>query len=477
MPTIEQYTLPEDPLIRAIVLKRALAYKASHFRSQYYNPHAKQRIAQALDAEPNVAGLFGGQRTGKSMLAAAETTYHLTGLYPEWWEGRTFHFPTKVWVASESQELTRDGAQTLLLGDLAGGKIGTGTIPLELLGRKTMKRGISDAVDTIRVKHSSGGWSELGFKAYNQGREPFQSVTRDYIWLDEEPPEDIYNECSMRVMSAGGYMLLAFTPLSGMSNVCVIFLADDKAESVGMVNMSWADNPYLPPEMIADLEARMLPHEREARQFGKPIMGSGLIWPVPSTVITCDPFQPPKYWPRGVTMDFGWTAPTGALCGAIEPESDTLYVWWEYKVAEQPPLVHAAAVNAIVAGGSVPVWGDPAGQQSGQKDGDKLIEEYRTKGNLHIELANNEVHAGLVRVYHRMITGKLKIFSTCQTLLAEIRMYHYDQKGKVKGDQDDHLCDCLRYLCAHAHQFRVPRPAGFKPGHGATSTHDGYGSW
>ena len=49
-------------------------------------------------------------------------------------------------------------------------------------------------VDTVRVRHVSGGVSTLTFKTYDQGRERWQGETLDLVAFDEEPPEDIYME-------------------------------------------------------------------------------------------------------------------------------------------------------------------------------------------------------------------------------------------------------------------------------------------
>lgn len=32
------------------------------------------------------------------------------------------------------------------------------------------------------------------------GREKLQGASLDYVWFDEEPPEDVYDECYMRVI-------------------------------------------------------------------------------------------------------------------------------------------------------------------------------------------------------------------------------------------------------------------------------------
>ena len=78
--------------------------------------------------------------------------------------------------------------------------------------------------DTIRVKHQSGGWSSIGLKSYEQGRGSFEGTEQDIIWLDEEPPIEIYEECGIRLMTRRGHLLLTFTLMEGMSKVVLEFI-------------------------------------------------------------------------------------------------------------------------------------------------------------------------------------------------------------------------------------------------------------
>lgn len=459
-------TLPSDPRIRAIVIAKALEIRRRGAQLANYMPHTKQLEAHTLGLTCGAVGVFGGNRTGKSVLAAAETTYHLTGQYPYWWPGRRWKRPTKVWVASESYELTRDGAQTLLMG--SAGELGTGTMPKDTLGRITMKSGtVRDCIDTVRVRHVSGGWSELGFRAYNQGRAKFQAVPRDFIWLDEEPDWTIYDECSMRVFDRHGYLLLAFTPLKGMSQVCMTFLKEPPPVGVRFVNMSWSDNPYLDPEEIKKQEARMLPHQREARQHGRPILGAGAVLPVEDSLIRVSPFQIPDHWPRGIGMDFGWTHPTAIVWQAHDRTTDTVYLYNEYRAAETPPVVHTAAAKAL---GDIPVFGDPSGQQSNVDDGEKLLKIYADLG-LDVIPADNAVHTGILEMFHRMITGRFKVFSTCPMWFSEKQVYQYNEKGQLIKEGEDLIC-ASRYGLMSLGQFRVipvggrfnmPTNHGYKP--------------
>lgn len=164
-------------------------------------------------------------RVGKTVVGAFETTLHLTGAYPDWWQGRRFDEPVEWWAAGDTSETTRDIVQLELLGPKDD--MGTGMIPAKALaGEPTARRGVADAVDTARVRHISGGISTLGFKSYDQGRKKFQGTKKHGIWLDEEPEAPIYDECMLRLMTTDGLMLCTFTPLQGLTEIALRYLPD-----------------------------------------------------------------------------------------------------------------------------------------------------------------------------------------------------------------------------------------------------------
>lgn len=170
-------------------------------------------------------------RVGKSLgMGGYETACHLTGLYPDWWQGRRFSQPIRAWAAGKTNETTRDIVQTILLGEIANrdgrkGFTGTGVVPGELHGKAAWKQGVQDLADTVQIKHTSGGWSVLGFKSYQQGRGSFEGTAQDLIWLDEEPPLDVYGECLIRTATTNGLIMLTFTPLEGISQTVQQFMA------------------------------------------------------------------------------------------------------------------------------------------------------------------------------------------------------------------------------------------------------------
>lgn len=159
-------------------------------------------------------------RSGKSVGGAFETACHLTGEYPDWWDGYKFERPTKIWACGKTAQTTRDTVQKEMMG--SPGAIGTGMIPADKILNTYSRSGTANAMDTVLVK-SKYGVSALGFKSYDQALESFVGVDRDVVWLDEECPADIYNECLIRLMTTNGILYTTFTPLNGVTEFIISF--------------------------------------------------------------------------------------------------------------------------------------------------------------------------------------------------------------------------------------------------------------
>lgn len=192
-----------------------------------------------LGAEPGVneRAFMAANRVGKTWGAGGyETALHLTGRYPDWWEGRRFSGPVDWWAAGDTGETTRDIIQFCLLGPID--EIGTGLIPgKDIVGEPSRRRGVADAIDTVAVRHVSGGFSVLGFKSYDQGRKKFQGTAKHGVWLDEECPQDVYTECLLRLMTTDGLIMLTFTPLSGVSEVVLQFMDETQLAALSDGNV------------------------------------------------------------------------------------------------------------------------------------------------------------------------------------------------------------------------------------------------
>ena len=220
------------------------------------------------------------------------------------------------------------------------------------------------------------------------------------------------------------------------------------------VQVAWEECPHISKEMIDAALASIPPWQRAMRRTGIPSFGAGAIYPIPEDQITCAPFPIPKHWPRVFGFDVGWNC-NAAVFAALDSATGTVYIYHEIYIGKKEPSVVASAIRA--QGAWIPGVIDPASKGRGQKDGKKLIDEYRDEHKLNLEPAANAVVTGLTRVWERLSTGRLKIFSSCTKLLAEYRLYRRDDKGEIV-DSPDHALDALRYLVMSGLDLAITEP-------------------
>lgn len=408
-------------------------------RLRDYQPYSKQKEFHAAGSYRERLFMAGNQ-LGKTLGGAAECSMHLTGEYPDWWEGRRFSKPVILIAGSESAELTRDGVQRLLVGPPdREEEWGTGFIPQKAIVARTRRMGVSNALDTVTVKHVSGGQSTLYLKSYDQGRSKWQANTVDFVWFDEEPPEDVYFEGITRTNATKGSVMVTFTPLKGMSSVVARFLLEE-SDDRKTITMTIDDAEHFTDEERKKIIDGYPAHEREARTKGIPTLGSGLIFPVLEEEIIVEPVAIPAIWPQIIGVDFGYDHPFGAARLAWDRDNDIIYVTANYRSRQTTPIFHAAALKSW--GEWMPVAWPHDGLQHDKGSGDQLAKLYADQGlNMLQERATWEdgqsgVEAGLAEMLDRMLTGRWKVFSTCTEWLEERRLYHR-KDGKIVKERDD----------------------------------------
>lgn len=423
-----------------------------------------------------------GNQLGKTVAGSFEAAMHLTGIYPDWWEGVRFLQPTSGWAASVTAQGTRDTVQRLLMGP--PGEWGTGSIPKHLLiDTKRASGGVPDCLDTITVRHISGGISRLTFKTYDQGRLRWQGETLHFVWNDEEPPLDLYIEGLTRTNATQGIVWTTFTPLLGMSDVVKRFLTDKQPGSA-VTKMTIEDAEHYTPEQRKAIIASYPAHEREARAKGIPTLGSGRIFPVEEELIREQVVRIPAFWPRICGMDFGWDHPTAAVWMAWDRDTDTVHIYDTHRLKEALPAIHAMTMKA--KGAWIPVAWPHDGLQHDKGSGIALASQYRNHGVLmHKEKAShapdvkqgqkegeggNGVEAGLMDMLERMMTGRLKVAAHLNDWWEEFRLYHR-KDGKVVKEGDD-IMSATRYglmMLRHAKVQQAPQRITTTPFRGTVS--------
>lgn len=418
--------------------------------------------------------LMAANRVGKTDAGAYEMTCHLTGVYPFWWAGRTFDTAVEAWASGTTAETTRDIIQSKLLGpwksDMGGDAPYAGMIPRHLIvGTSRRPHGIPGAIETVWVRHASGGVSMLGLKSYIQGRESYEGTAKGVVWFDEEPPGDIYTEGLYRTLTTKGIVYTTFTPLQGMSEVVTQFLeADDAAKASKIViQAGWNDVPHLDPTERALLLASTPPYQRAARTTGTPTLGAGAIYALPEEELTIADFPIPKHWKRVWGGDAGGGAkPTAVVWLALDPDLGMVYLYSTYKRESPEPAIHLAGIKA--RGAWIPGVMDSAALIVSRDDAEQLVSVYN-RGGLTVTLPDKAVESGIQSVWELMSEQRFRVFKSCEPWFAEFRKYHRDKKGRIVK-VDDHLMDATRYavysglvLAKNEADITVARRTSYQP--------------
>lgn len=379
-------------------------------------------------------------RFGKTQCGAAEMAIHLTGRYPDWWQGKRFDKPVRAWAAGVTTETTRDVVQDKLIGPPDRKEDwGTGFIPKDALGEPTPARGIANAIDTVSVKHVSGGFSTLQFKSYERGREKWQGTALEVVWMDEECPANLYFEALTRTNETGGVVYITFTPLQGVSDVVHRFMQNE-TPGTALITATIDDALHFTPEQREQVIASYPAHERDARVRGIPSMGSGRIFPVSEELIAVDPLPIPDHWAQINGLDFGWDHPFAAVNLAWDRDADCVYVCKTYRQKEATPAIHAAAVRPW--GKWIPNAWPHDGYQHDKTSGMQLKAQYEAHDlNMLFEHSTHPeggfgTEAGIMMMLERMQTGRFKVFANLSEWFEEFRLYHR-QNGKIVKERDD----------------------------------------
>ena len=424
---------------------------------KYYKPHARQLLFHQSPSRNRWA--LGGNRTGKTEVGAVECVYLARGCHPY----RRVTHAMNGWVVSLSNEVQRDVAQKKLLS----------YINPSWIRSIRMREGRADnlaggVIDMIEIESLCGGVSTIGFKTCAQGREKFQGVSLDFVWFDEEPPEDIYQECLMRVLDSGGCLFGTMTPLKGLTWVYeTIYLNVNNDPDVWVVTMSWRDNPYLSADEIKRMEHSLPPDELEARRDGRFISVNGLVYgEFDERIHVIEPFDIPSDWQECLSIDPGLSNPLSCHWYAVDHEG-CVYVVAEHYCANKPIDAHMREIDRISrelgwkrdASGRLNALMDAAANQRTLQSEKSVAELFREQGLNVNTRVNKSKWAGIQRVKQalekkphwdteRWPEGKpgLLIFSNCPMMIREMKQYRWKEDEEEPIKCNDHAMDELRYF-------------------------------
>jgi len=431
--------------------KRVRENKLLHFK-----PYPFQKKFYKAGKDNSHRLLMAANRVGKSYSGAMEVAYHLTGLYPSWWRGRVYKRPIKAIGGGVNTERVRDIIQKELLGEPSDpNAIGTGAIPKSSIVNVVRRAGIPNAISIIVVKHKNGGNSKITLQSYESGKEAWMGDSANLVWLDEEPPEQIYSQALRAMVDVDGDLMMTFTPENGVTNIVRQYTQEIGSHQY-LQNATWEDAPHITKKVKDEMFASMPAHERDMRMRGLPMVGSGLVFSVPEENITVDDFQVPSHWRRISGIDFGYDHPTAWASLAYDAEADIVYVIQALKI-RRTIITEIASVLKKKGANRIPVAWPHDGLKHDTTSGHTIRDLYEQEGvrMLFDKFTNPPsigamegsggigIEAGIAFILDRMETGRFKVFKTCGDWFNEFRMYHR-KNGKIV-DKNDDIMAATRY--------------------------------
>ena len=441
-------TIKAEKLEKAYAVLKTLAYRKKFWKMDDFHPYEKQKEFFKWGATCPERLLAAGNQFGKSLSASMEVAYHLTGLYPDGWEGRRWDRPTRGAVAGVSATVVRNVSQKYLCGEHdVKEAFGTGSIPKDLIiGTTRLSGSVMNAFESITVRHASGGVSTLQFLSYEQQREKFQGLTLDFIWNDEEIPEDIYVEECARLTSTSGMIFTTFTPMSGAKDVYDLFTTKGHAKRK-LITMTADDTPHMTAERIADMKLMYPKYQWNTRLYGQPMQGEGAVFPIDEEAIKEPMLMAiPEHWFKITGIDFGIGHPFGYCVLLWDKDADCIHVHAAGRMQDDGvgslPIHHAKAIKAIAA--AVPVAWPQDGTAREKGSGKTLASLYKAEGLL--MLPDHATHpdgsvdteAGVMEIFERMASNRCKVASHLSQFFEEFRGYHR-KDGKIVKERDDIL--------------------------------------
>ncbi len=326
------------------------------------------------------------------------------------------------------------------------------------------------------------GW-ELTF--YSSLGSPPNGIDIDLLWIDEEIQNEAwYPEMVARLLDRRGTAFWSATPQVASEHLFNLHIrAEDYPEDVGEHIALLEDNPHLDDDVKRLFIQQLSEEDRRVRIKGEFALTGFKIYPnFHMGVYGYDLEGPvPANWARFMTVDPGRQR-CAVLFGAVSPPDhppmlliyDELYIpncdadQFGRRVSEKIDAVQAEAFAIDHHAGRITEMGSGLTVE-GQYAASLKKYDVRSATTGHGFLWGlDDVKAGILAVHEYMRIredGRPTLMvakGRCPHLEHEFVRYHYRKINKQVSDEpekkNDHLMDCLRYLCGMRPRWTKPKP-------------------
>lgn len=225
--------------IRRRKLEKSWVYEPLHETVERFHASQKQKRI-----------ILGGNRSGKSRSAVAEVAMIARGTHPT----SKIKTPAKIWIVGKDRVNYIDPILIPMLE--------------EMIPAREIKSFVKRPSSYMKLHNGS----EIQLKTMDAGPDAFMSKDLDVLWMDEEPPKEIWDRAKARLADRNGVVILSMTPENGISWVYDEFYQPWKAgaQDIEVFEYDTRWNKYIDPkglqQMISDCKT---PEEFAMRILGK----------------------------------------------------------------------------------------------------------------------------------------------------------------------------------------------------------------
>ena len=475
-----------DPALAAAYLDLLEQDRRQKAYARYWEPCGDQlKFWEQLRPKQKIWIILGGERSGKTDACSFITTAWLLG--KEWFRGESSwpwveplpipEAPIKVWGVGLSDKMIKN---VIWHEKLVGGLDHPPFFPQDGSLTKLSEH------ELYAVFRNGSRFEGMTAEA---GESKFRAAAVDLVWIDEEAPRKVFDQCYQRTVSRGGKLLISATPfVDAAASPADAWLFDlveqwqDGDPSIGVIYMSTLNNPYIPEEEKEGLRRKWVGNvEERTRLYGEFLRRGGLIYPLwkPELPLWVNPHELPHDAYRVFMLDPASSGPVGGLWAAYDRRGKmTLYK--EYKEKGLEPSEHGQNILTLNGGDYLnlmlcdPYMGAqrlPWHKEHG--DHRTVLQVFRDAGLSRLRLAEIDDRVALEesREYIRAAFDPtsphpaVEVFNTLKNFRFEIERFVQDtvaqgsNRGQVRDRPrrgNDDLMACFRYLAGMRLRARDP---------------------
>jgi phage terminase large subunit-like protein len=288
-----------------------------------YKPHSTQLTIHKIDWA-KVVSLFSANRFGKSLTGLAEILWRMEGDHPY---KKVKRAPVHMWIVTPSNNFFEE-------------TVVKGLWPY--WGPRDKSVSLSRSPQ-IEFRHINGSTATV--MSTEMALDKFMGAAVDFAWIDEQCPQEKYEEIMVRLTSTGGDCIYTATLVKGLGWEYEGLWLPGQSGHPNIASFAGALCRRDPTKEL-EIGEILVPHLNHdaVLMLARQISGrTGLILPYDELLNTCDRFSIPNHWPVWIGLDPGFYGFAASFQAA--GDGDVTFIWDEYHSQRDSVYVRALALS------------------------------------------------------------------------------------------------------------------------------------